>query len=483
MTEICCICDREKLPEDKELPKISLATFDRIKEFSQKWSQIGKYGGLYEKISASQFNKEWKYHRNCYIGLTHKNNLNSAQKVFESQKTSDEKHDNKDNLACIICEKENVKPSKVSTLKVANDILALKEATLNHDLKFRLHSLKDPSEVINKGIRYHSKCLINEQKIIFKQSERECVEFNNYQKVNGDFLKAVKLELTCLGENSPTVDIKQLVKMYEDLLCVEKLPPPVKSLRPYVKSVIEADQHLMSQIDFFHYEPCKPTVIANKLLVSKLICDEHFRDKKSDENDSLKTAKVIRKELSALKPWEFNGVFDNFDNPPKLYNLIKLIISDDKTLNERKRNEVDTICSNITQYICSNFKSDRQLLYKTTKNRGFEKHRLTPLSVGTALVNYQQNKSKAEIQALSRIGLSINYDYVERILTGIASSAIQEAARNGLGIILPSCIKKGIRPVFAADNIDLGSDAKSFHGADLMIVQRKDSERESVFPV
>lgn len=483
MSEICIICDREKLPEEKPLAKISVITFDRIKEYSEKWSQIGKNVILYEKMLTATFSIEWKYHRNCYSALTHKNNLQDAQHIFEARKLENTSENNNNFCAnsCIICEKDNPKPSKVLSLKVANDILAL-QGGINHDLNIRLNFFKDPSEVVNSGIRYHSKCLSNEQQLILKQAKPVCDENNNYDQVNRDFLKAVKVELTSLGENSPTKDIKQLVEVYESFLSVEKLPPPVKSLRPYVKSLLEADHVLMSQTDFY-YPPSKPSVIANKLLVSKLICNEHFRDKESDEIESLKTAKVIRKEVSAMIPWEFNGTFDNYDNPPQLHNLIKFIISDNKTLDDRKRNEVEAICSNITQYICSNFKSDRQLLYKSNKNRGFEKHRMTPLSVGTALVNYQQNKSKTEIQTLSRIGLSINYDQLERILTGIATSAIEEASKNGLGIILPSCIKKGIRPVFAADNIDLGSDAESFHGADLMIVQRKDPERESVLPV
>lgn len=120
--------------------------------------------------------------------------------------------------------------------------------------------------------------------------------------------------------------------MYEKFLCAEKLLPPVKSLRPHVKTLLEGDRSLMTQIDFFHSEPSKPTVIANKLFVAKLVCEEHFRDKHSRDNNLFKTAKVIRKELSEMKPWEFTGSFNSFDNPPKLFNLIKFIIADDKCL-------------------------------------------------------------------------------------------------------------------------------------------------------
>lgn len=36
--------------------------------------------------------------------------------------------------------------------------------------------------------------------------------------------------------------------------------------------------------------------------------------------------------------------------------------------------------------------------------------------------------------------------------------------------------------IFAADNIDLGSDYGSFHGADLMVAQDEDPNFESLFP-
>lgn len=37
----------------------------------------------------------------------------------------------------------------------------------------------------------------------------------------------------------------------------------------------------------------------------------------------------------------------------------------------------------------------------------------------------------------------------------------------------PDTVKKGIRPLYAIDNIDWGSDAGSFHGADLMVAQKQ----------
>lgn len=481
MTEICFICAKDILP-DEIIQTITQAAFDRMKEYSEKWTQYGKYEDLYEKISVSDFVGGFFNHKNCYNLLTHKNILKRAS---QKSKSTDKNAKNDDLAFCIICHGDHGgNPSKVSKINVARDIFAMK-ATGSTDLKKRLDSIEDPLEVISKGIKYHSKCLLNHQKKIEKSeqlpSDQEIVDYGNINKV---YLTAINLKLASMGVNSPSIDMNELVDQYQKMLDEERLPPPVTSstsLRRYIKTLMQSDEKLMSAIDFYHHQPCKPTVVANKLLVAKLVCDEHYRDKQTDEIP--KVAKLVRKEMSDKNEWEFNGTFENFEAPLKLYRLLKLVISGEKPVNDRKQSEIDTICSNVVQYIWSNFKSERQMSYKSDKDRGFEKHRLTPLSVGTALSNYKDNRSKAEIESLSQIGLSINYDSVERIVTGIATTLIEEAKKNELGIILPSSIKKGIRPVFAADNIDLGSDAKSFHGADLMIVQKSDPNGESLFPV
>lgn len=41
------------------------------------------------------------------------------------------------------------------------------------------------------------------------------------------------------------------------------------------------------------------------------------------------------------------------------------------------------------------------------------------------------------------------------------------------GLHIPPFVKQGVRPLFAFDNIDLGSDASSFHGVDLLIAQKE----------
>lgn len=478
MSNICVICGDEEHDGDANLTKCTQQSFERIIKYVDLWFELGKRGELKERLSSMTWSDSIFHHRNCYGSVTHKSNLSNLKRSRDRECLQ--------TALCVICQNfKKVDPSKVSTTRVAKKILELK-ITGSADLKLRLSLLNNPLDVITNEIRYHPSCLLkrkNETRNQCVNSEEAFCEQNEYEQINNEYLRAIKEQLTSSGENSPTIDMNQLEQQYEQLLHAAQLPRPVEQMRRYIKNILQSDEELMSQVDFYHYTKRKPSVVANKLLVSKLICDKHFIEEEDDQNGRWKTAKVIRKELSSIKPWNFDGTFENFEMPQKLLQLITWIISDCKSLSDRKKTETDTVSSNITQYIYSNFKSDRQLAYQSNKDRGFEKHRLSPLTVGTALVSFQANRSKTEIESLSNIGIAINYDKLERIHTGIAMSLIDEAKNNRFGIILPSGFKKGIRPIFAADNIDLGSDASSFHGADLMIAQKSKPNEESLFPV
>lgn len=353
--------------------------------------------------------------------------------------------------------------STVSSIKVAQDILNIMEKG-SLDVKNRLIAFgaSDVTAIQDSSIKYHPNCLTSEKKKFL--TEPRAVQEDKYDVVNSEFLKKVKYQL--LGENSDTADIKGLVELYENLIETAGLSPPVATMRRYVKSLLQSDEELMSSVDFYHFDPCKPTVVANKLFVAKLVCGTHFQQGHTDNNELEKVTGDIRKELSSMVEWEFKGSFGDYETPKKLLMLVKQIVSGSYSLSEKKQSEVDIVCNNITQYICSNFKSNRQLNYQSGKDRGFEKHRISPFSVGAAFVSYQANRSRSEIENWSRMGICINYDKLERMITSIAVSMLDEASRNGFGIVLPLNTKKGIRPIFAADNIDFGSDAKSFHGAD-----------------
>ena len=97
---------------------------------------------------------------------------------------------------------------------------------------------------------------------------------------------------------------------------------------------------------------------------------------------------------------------------------------------------------------------------------------MTPLTVGMALTSYQANRARSEVDTLNDMHLSISYDEVERTTTRMAPAIMDNINYNAQAVHIPPFVQKGIRPLYAIDNIDLGSDAGSFHGADLMVAQK-----------
>lgn len=86
-------------------------------------------------------------------------------------------------------------------------------------------------------------------------------------------------------------------------------------------------------------------------------------------------------------------------------------------------------------------------------------------------MSYTNNRLRAEIEHLYQLGFGISYDKWERIITGIAMTVIKKASENEHGLFLPPSLVKEVRPIFAADNVDLGSDRISFHGADSIVAK------------
>lgn len=438
---------------------------------------------MHEKLTTLKWSPQhYSRHAKCYNKLTHSGNLNKLRTNNEKRIRNENAKNAYDITLCFSCQRVgNSKTSTVSSTNVAQDIVNIKDKG-SPEVRSVLEAFGacDVTTIMNK-IKYHPNCLNTEKRNIY--TDNHVKEEDKYGRVNFEFLKSVKVHLTAYGENSPTMDINELVNHYEKLLAAEKIPSPVATMKRYIKTLMESDEDLMSKIDFYHFDQCKPTVAANKLFVSKLVCQTHFEVESMNLTGLPKSVIDIRKEISSIGEWHFEGSFGNYKTPQKLLGMVKQIIAGSHQLSEKKQSEVDVVSNNISQYICSNFKSDGQLNYQSDKNRGFEKHRITPFSVGIALVSYQANRSKTEIENWSRMGLCINYDKLERMITSMAVSLVNAGSSNGLGIVLPPKFKKGVRPIFAADNIDFGSDSKSFHGADLMVVQDNRKDEENLFPV
>jgi len=63
---------------------------------------------------------------------------------------------------------------------------------------------------------------------------------------------------------------------------------------------------------------------------------------------------------------------------------------------------------------------------------------------------------------LDKLQVAVTYDDVEQTTTRMAMAIMQDIEDNTQGVHIPPFAKHGIRPLYAIDNIDWGSDAGSF---------------------
>ena len=118
----------------------------------------------------------------------------------------------------------------------------------------------------------------------------------------------------------------------------------------------------------------------NQKKCSEKICTKRQKDCivdsalecKTDIYDQIfETAMLIRKEVNANESWKFEGTFDNYQEQDMLDRLLNWVISGPKRCLASKNRELqlDTTLNNITQIICQNVKSERQINHKSQSTK------------------------------------------------------------------------------------------------------------------
>ena len=104
----------------------------------------------------------------------------------------------------------------------------------------------------------------------------------------------------------------------------------------------------------------------------------------------------------------------------------------------------------------------------------------TPFSVGLGLYFYQETRSIEVIDTLSKLNLTISYDRILKIETGIA----KEIEKNNNGVFVPPNIIYNT-PIlhFAIDNVYFSNDTpggkNEFHGVGQVVFQRSNAKKET----
>jgi len=352
--------------------------------------------------------------------------------------------------------------------------LAIKESTKSEEVAARLAYLYNEKVAFAQNMKYHINCLRNETRAM--GSSTSTTDSCQY------FIKAVcDIEITQIVEfmikddsesEFPSFDMNSVEDTYKLLLEEQGVTThPKTSYKKHIKNIL---LEKVPGIDFAKRGP-KPEKNFSTLTKEKLMTQMHENVGGDEMETVFKASQIIRREITEMDDWHFTGSFLDFNTPMKLQQFLKWVISGPHTnLNVTREIEIEKSSRNLAQHIISSFRSKRQVKYKAKADGKFQKAKTTPLSVGLALTSYQANRSTSDVETLNNLQVAVTYDEVERTTTRMAAAIVDDINTNTQGVHIPPFVKQGIRPLFAIDNIDLGSDAGSFHGADLLIAQRSE---------
>lgn len=495
--ETCIICDAEK---QDTLSVASEASLHQIQTFSQKWADIGKHKATFMRVKDLTYSDqaEHKYHRKCYQSLCHQTHLSKAQQSHEKavqqaaahKRRSDSVEESSsaksrkpfDQDLCVFCQ-TNIKAEvhEVTTHAMGARFLNIKSMSKNVDIRARLAFLHDPRDAFAQNMKYHTNCLRKETRNVqLKENAKTGIERDFIAEAICDIeIVNIVQELVADENHLPNIDMNSIQDTYLLLLRKHKIIcEPGKNYKPYLKTLLE--EHIPG-LQFVKRGP-KPMIIVSDKTKDQVFRHFHDEQQVTKEMDIVyKASQIIRKEIETLEDWHFTGSFDDYQSPRKLQQMMKWIISGPHTnLMVKRETEIEQSSRNLAQHVHSSFRTTRQLKYESKLLQKFQKDKVTPLTVGLALTSYQANRSRSEIETLNNVQLAIPYDEVERTTTRMASAVMEDIEDKSESIHIPSFVKKGIRPLYAIDNIDWGSDAGSLHGADLMVAQKNDEEGRPV---
>lgn len=496
-TKVCLICNETRKDDFSQLTQDSLTS---IQSYSVRWNALGKYKDVFDRTTGMTFcdTVHLYYHRKCYQSHCHKGHLNHAEEQHQNALTdavSNKKRgrpsetDYKsfatqksrktfDDKTCVFCQVPgNDEVFAVSSDDMGNKFLQFKLHSKSEDVRARLAFLVTNTDAFAQNMKYHRNCLREETRNL-EALNRPLSDSSQFAVPTAicdlEFISIARHALTPTDKATmPHVDMNTFSDTYKSLLMENCVPfAPEDHFKRHIKSLLNK---YIPDVEFVKRGP-KPEEVfssATKTLILQDYCTTE--DAERDMTCLMKAAAIIRQEISKMPEWKYTGVFSDFQVPTKLCQLMEWIIAGMKERLDVKRDkEIQTSSRNLAQYVMNNFRTNRQVQYQSLVGRSFQKHRETPLSVGTSLMLYQKNRSKGDIDIFFDLSLSTTYEFVQTITNTIARNVVSHTNEKQT-VLLPSFVKRGIRPIFSADNVDFGSDAGSFHGADLMIAQKSNS--------
>ena len=212
------------------------------------------------------------------------------------------------------------------------------------------------------------------------------------------------------------IDMNLLNERYKVLLSelMEGKETIKENYKPYIKQLIGEN---ISNAEFIKSpRRNEPERVCNKETSECSIDVAIKQNTQENLTDIFAVSSMIRKELLSHDKWNFKGSFDNFTLPSYLSLLLKwILVGPNKEISgESRKKSVDKDISVISQLVLQAVKTKKQVDYKQQGqlNDVCYVTKETPFSVGLGLHMYNKTRSKAILDVLSDLGLSISYEKV-----------------------------------------------------------------------
>ena len=196
------------------------------------------------------------------------------------------------------------------------------------------------------------------------------------------------------------------------------------------------------------------------------------RDFDEDAVTLANAAKTIQNAILNHDGFKFTGSFPTGCQEKSIPSSLKYLIAMiTKGPNLKDQEKCDSqACLTISQAIMYNTTK------KITPSATTSRHTLVrepPLPIYIGMNVHTQTRNKKLIHQLYQMGLSISYDRIMQIEEWIATSACERFEDDG--VVVPSCLSKGLFTVGALDNLDHNpsstTSATSFHGTGISLLQ------------
>lgn len=417
------------------------------------------------------------YHRRCYKNTVHKAMLDRAKLRFDKNATG--LHDTEserdgafssqiltrsqvapyNRTSCFFCESSGTHKNPLHSVTSSNAGKALNEAIMlsgNEKLRIKLATASDMNDAHAIDIKYHKKCwLLNVVNV--KRQHTSCAPTNKptgWVAAEIEFLKLVENQLA----DGSLTNMSTLKDVFDELLRNNGINNPDCDkrklkllLQEHVEGIEFHKPKRLNQSDNVTLKKGRDSAV--QLLVnSSESCSK-------DMKILYDAAAILRKSISQLRRWSFQGSFNDTTDehiPKDLSIFFRWVIQGTRTSlsSDMKDSQINANVMSLVQSTVSMFLSDSQA-YNVKSDRYYSRDMPHQIAVGIAM--RKLTRSKRIIDMLHRFNVSAEYNKLLRIETQIANSVIMRMESNN-GVYIPADFIPGRHIFFAIDNIDFAED-------------------------